>query len=119
MESPVIFPQDFQESSLLPFSLNPDEKSQSFLHPWWIDEKYLAPYYESEEEGLGADLITEVVDDHVPFKKSILGPYSVETGRTIFLIGLSGIVFFIIFMIILIIWSKRMDKNKVSKNERC
>ena len=105
MKSPVIFPQDFQESSLLPFSLNPYEKVSLIL----------GGYYESEEEGL-EKLTTEVVEDHVPFKNSILDPYSVETGRTIFLIGLSGIVFFIVFMIILIIWSKRMDKNQVSKN---
>ena len=117
MQSPFIFPQDSED--FLPISFNLWDESDNFLNPCWN-----APQFSSAEEipAQSYQLESETSDvkaqvsghHHVPFKSSVLNPDSVATGRTILLLGIMGIVFFIIFMANIIIWVKQM--KKVTKN---
>eukprot|EP00091_Calanus_sinicus_P005450 TRINITY_DN15894_c0_g1_i1.p1 TRINITY_DN15894_c0_g1~~TRINITY_DN15894_c0_g1_i1.p1 ORF type:complete len:115 (+),score=13.79 TRINITY_DN15894_c0_g1_i1:54-398(+) len=108
MQSPFIFPQDSDD--FLPISLNLWDESDTVLNPCCKPEEILSQSYQ-----LGSGKSEDIENGHhhhnVPFKSAILDPDSVVAGRTILLLGVMGIVFFLIFVVNLIIWAKQMKKT--------
>merc|ERR1712033_109006 len=49
--------------------------------------------------------------DDAPFITSILDPGSVEAGETIIILGIVGIVFFLIFIVNLLIWARQSNRK--------
>ena len=108
MESPFIFPEESSESSI---SLNPDEKNQGFVYPWWRAQQSgkageslpISPPYEQHVVANSSAIITTTPEQ---IKVSNSGIRGMEEGRTFIL--LFSVVFFLLIVLLLIIWVKRM-----------
>ena len=109
MQSPLIHPKD----DFWPISFDLWEETDNFLNPCWKAPELYAPEAGSDTSSENSLERVEVgVDeDDAPFKTSLLDPGSVEAGETIIIIGIVGIVFFLIFIVNLFIWARQSNKK--------
>ena len=117
MQSPFISPEDnfFQNSFDLWM------KTDNFLNPCWKFPKISASEdtLTKSSEIEGSLLIEKVERDNSPFKTSLVDPEGVDAERTIILIGVIGLAFFLLFIVNLFIWVFHMEKELSSVKILC
>jgi len=115
MQSPFVYPND----DLSPISYDLWEETDNFLNPCWKSPELsfsggiLAPDAALEDTLVGAN----ITGSDAPFKTSLLDPEGLDAGRTIILIGIMGIVFFLVFIVNLLIWAKRAKKPNMESDD--
>ena len=109
MPSPSIYSED----DFWPISSDLWEETDNILNPCWKAPELYAPGAASDKgsETSVRRVKVGVDEDDAPFKTSLLDPGSVAAGETIIIIGIVGIVFFLIFIVNIIIWARHSNKK--------
>ena len=107
MQSPLIYPED----DFWPISSDLWEETDNILNPCWKAKKLFIPEAEPDTGSENRVLREKVGGDDAPFITSLLDPGSVEAGETIIILGIVGIVFFLIFIVNLLIWARQSNRK--------